>query len=217
MIHGVLRKSYNFYMSYDKEDYPLRYDERRMITLFASSIDDITPCHMAEYPAKRGKVLTLNQDEGSKVNQHSPARIDLWCYFRDKDILIELKRSYCTSHLPTSTRLEGAWSRLVAQIDGLEGDAKEWSYSFLRVGVLTVWVYEGKRSTTKGKEPAILLHEIERRFAESITPSAWSSMWVPPGGAIEFSFTDDQGKSVTEKCKAVLFFAYLPETPDGYA
>jgi hypothetical protein len=206
LILSVLKKSHKFYVAYNKEDYPLHYNERSMIT----------PCHLAELPTTRMSNNIQNTTNKQTANMPSAGRFDLWCYYRKTDFIIELKRTYCVSRLITTSRVESYWNKLSAQIDALEDYAKEFAYDFIRVGILTVWVYEGSQSAKK-KNIDEIARKINGKFKASGYAPSWSAIWIPPNRQIEYVYYDDENNRQSDRCIGVLFFVYLPRSSEGYA
>ncbi len=211
--HTVIRmtkRSFDFWKRYNKEDYPLRYDERRMLSLVSAAVDQITPCHLTEYAVSRGPGTNRNAAlQAEPVGQ--TGRVDLWCLYGGVDFLLEFKRAYISpGYTGERTGLAATWQKLNDQISGIEGDIRQWSDSYIRLGLMTVLVIQTGRTEKKFSNKAVedILSEV-RGSLNGARRVAWCAAWAPPAGPMILREEREDGSVHVESVPTVLFFARL--------
>ncbi len=216
IVTYVAERAFQFYIAYGKDDYPFRYDERRMASLYVAAIDKITPVHLSEYPVRR--LRACSDKRKSKKYSNGGTRVDVWCRYKDVDILLELKRSYGSPTLiPRNNRILKAWEVLGQQLKDIENDVQSWSDNYLRVGILTVFVFQGnKKRKLSPKTPEQIFAE-GKQLINAHDSLPWSAAWVPPSGPIVCFEVDSDGNQNPDTCPVVLFFAKLIKSNDVYS
>lgn len=190
-----------------------------MLSLISAAVDQITPCHLTEMPVSRmpKKELAMNA-ERKKVNGQA-GRADLWCYYRNTDIILEIKRIRISpEYAGERSRPNKAWMELCDQISGLKDDLDQWSSNYLRVGLMLVLPVETKRESKyfSEKEPSGILENACQALGIAYDVP-WCAAWVPPNGPVTLEQDWEDSSSRIERVPTVLFFAHMVRKGNAYA
>jgi len=115
-------------------DYPLRYHERGMYSLFSISLAPMTNVILSEIPVGR---RSTGEDEVGE----SKGRADLWCHLNDMDIIIELKRvavGLKGENQANHKKLQSEWLALQGQYESAQEHLAEWVSGY-QLGILVVF------------------------------------------------------------------------------
>lgn len=216
VIVNAVKSAFQFYVGYNKEDYPFRYDERRMASLYIAAVDKITPVHLSEYPVRR--LRPRSDKQKSKEYSNGGTRVDLWCHYNNVDILLEFKRSYGSpDSIEDNNRILLAWRTLKQQLQNIKDDLDVWSNDYIRIGILTVFVFQSNKSKDLSSTTPQEIFREGRQLIHAHDSLPWSAAWVPPSGPIVCYDVDSDGNRSPDTCPVVLFFAKLIKSNDVYS
>jgi|GEM_PF-5465882 len=143
LVSQISRRNTAYARSYRSKDYPLRYNERSMYSLFSSSVSTMTDVMLSELSVGR-------RSGGSKAVDDEPAngRADLWCHLEGNDVVIELKRvavGLRNEGQEDIVMVQNAWRTLCLQLENTRDSLAEWAEGF-QVGLLVVFPWSQDRA-----------------------------------------------------------------------
>lgn len=172
------------------EDHPMRHSGAALNSLLAAAVAPLTPVHMSEVPPLRtGRARPKKADKA-----------DLWCLYRDADILIDISR--CGLSLDGGRRtdiLRAAWTAALAPTENIDHKAYAWTGQGARISLMVIHPYSNKPAFADAwdnEERAKLVKPVEKVLGKSLSilstwdlPNAMRVIERTPGGAdggIEF-------------------------------
>ncbi|MGH9440019.1 MAG: hypothetical protein ACRD22_19620 [Terriglobia bacterium] len=177
------------YYEEDSTDYFLRFPERMMYSQFAAAIQKLTPLHASEHSISR-----------NSKGESSSGRADFWAYYRQHDILLELKRQSMKLRGGVETkRIADSLALLVTQTKSLKRDAKGWGGKSALIGLEVILPYSKRRGKARAEkafgeaDPVKLSEDFRRQVLEHDAKPNFVATWVPPPSMHQFE-TESSGE-----------------------
>ncbi len=172
------------------EDHPMRHSGTALKSLLAAAVAPLTPVHLAEVPPLRtGRARPTKADKA-----------DLWCLYRDTDVLIDISR--CGLSLDGGRRtdtIRSAWNSALAPTEKIDHKAYAWTGQGARISLMIIHPYSNKPAFAEAwgeEERGKLVKAVERVLGKSLSilstwdlPKAMRVIDRTPGGedgGIEF-------------------------------
>jgi len=184
LTRGMCVGAVRFWEKYDGYDHPLRWNERSIYSLLASSVGKQTPVHLSEL----AMIRSLDRDStGEPRKRILRGRADMWCYLKRSDpinILIELKRRIISLRSPTLGKAtEKSWSALQKQLATLQRETQHWGEPAFHIGLMVFLPYYlvvGEEFDLRSDTPEPVINKLEllRNFLSQ--KATWWAEWALP-------------------------------------
>ena len=172
----------------------MRHSGAALNSLLAAAVAQVTPVHLAEVPQLRtGRARPKKADKA-----------DLWCVYRDADLLIDISR--CGLSLDGGRRtdtLRAAWNAALAPTENIDHKAYAWTGMGARISLMVIHPYSNKPAFAQSwgdEERGKLVKPVEKVLGKSLSIL---STWDLPNAMRVIDRSPNDADSGIEFCPTI--------------